>query len=261
MPTSSKPRNSCRSATSVSRRPPPRRRPARGCRDPKEKLAIYQLVMSSIELNEAGKPDEALAALKRAAAMDRVGHAGALPAGPDPRRPAALRRSGGRARAHHRAQSAARARALQAGARLAAARADSRCAETRAEDGDRGRAAQRARAFTTSRRSRTRAAISARAESLERQALAIDGDYFDAWNTLGAIFVVEKRAARGGAGAEQGDRAAGRRADRRNTTWRSRCRRRAISTPRRPRPTRPARWSRGIASEPDAARELRRRHS
>jgi Flp pilus assembly protein TadD len=34
-----------------------------------------------------------------------------------------------------------------------------------------------------------------RAESLERQALAIDGNYFEAWNTLGAIYVVEKRAA------------------------------------------------------------------
>ena len=34
-----------------------------------------------------------------------------------------------------------------------------------------------------------------RAESLERQALAIDPAYFEAWNTLGAIYVVEKRSA------------------------------------------------------------------
>ena len=40
---------------------------------------------------------------------------------------------------------------------------------------------------------RTRGVICARAESLARHAVAIDPNYFDAWNTLGAIFVLEKR--------------------------------------------------------------------
>lgn len=36
----------------------------------------------------------------------------------------------------------------------------------------------------------------ARAETLERQALEVDPDYFEAWNTLGAIYIVRKQPMR-----------------------------------------------------------------
>ncbi len=90
--------------------------------------------MSSIDLNEAGKPDEALAALKRAAAMDasvtQVHYLQGLILGGQQRykeAAAALERTVA-------LNPRARARALQAGARLAAAESDSRCGEG-AEDG------------------------------------------------------------------------------------------------------------------------------
>ena len=161
--------------------------------DPKKKIAIYQLVMSSIDLNEAGKPDEALAALKRAAAMDasvtQVHYLQGLILGGQQRyaeAAAALERT----IALNPRHVLARFKLALAWLRLERTADAEQALKTVIEDEPRNMRAYHNLAAIAYARGDLR-----RAESLERQALAIDGDYFEAWNTLGAIFVVEKRAA------------------------------------------------------------------
>lgn len=161
--------------------------------DPKKKLAIYQLVMSSIELNEAGKPDEALTALKRAAAMDasvtQVHYLQGLILGGQQRykeAAAALERT----IALNPRHVLARFKLALAWLRLNRTADAEKALKTVLEDEPRNVRAYHNLAAIAYARADLR-----RAESLERQALAIDGDYFDAWNTLGAIYVVEKRSA------------------------------------------------------------------
>lgn len=161
--------------------------------DPKKKLPIYQLVMSSIDLNEAGKADEALAALKRAAAMDpsvtQVHYLQGLILGGQQRykeAAAALERT----IALNPRHVLARFKLALAWLRIDRTADAEKALRTVLEDEPRNvRALHNLAAIAYSRGDLRRA------ESLERQALAIDPAYFEAWNTLGAIYVVEKRSA------------------------------------------------------------------
>ena len=161
--------------------------------DPKTKIAIYQLVMSSIDLNETGKSGEALAALKRAAAMDpsvtQVHYLQGLILGGQQRyaeAAAALERT----IALNPRHVLARFKLALAWLRLNRTADAEKALNTVLEDEPRNFRAYHNLAAIAYARGDLR-----RAESLERQALAIDGDYFESWNTLGAIYVVEKRAA------------------------------------------------------------------
>jgi arylsulfatase A-like enzyme/Flp pilus assembly protein TadD len=161
--------------------------------DPKKKNGIYQLVMSSIDLNETGKPDEALAALKRAAAMDpsvtQVHYLQGLILGGQQRyaeAAAALERT----IALNPRHVLARFKLALAWLRLNRTADAERALKTVLEDEPRNMRAYHNLAAIAYSRGDLRLA-----ESLERQALAIDANYFDAWNTLGAIYTVEKRAA------------------------------------------------------------------
>lgn len=161
--------------------------------DPKKKLAIYQLVMSSIDLNESGRADEALGALKRAAAMDpsvtQVHYLQGLILGGQQRykeAAAALERT----IALNPRHVLARFKLALAWLRLNRTADAEKALQTVLEDEPRNVRAFHNLAAIAYARGDLR-----RAESLERQALAIEPDYFDAWNTLGAIYVVEKRAA------------------------------------------------------------------
>jgi choline-sulfatase len=161
--------------------------------DPKKKIAIYQLVMSSIDSNEAGKPGEALAALKRAAAMDpsvtQVHYLRGLILGGQQRygeAAAALERT----IALNPRHVVARFKLALAWLRLNRVADAEKALNTVLEDEPRNFRAYHNLAAIAYARGDLR-----RAESLEREALAIDGSYFDAWNTLGAIYVVEKRPA------------------------------------------------------------------
>lgn len=161
--------------------------------DPKKKLPIYQLVMSSIELNESGKGDEALAALKRAAAMDpsvtQVHYLQGLMLGGQQRykeSAAALERT----IALNPRHVLARFKLALAWLRLNRTDDAEKALKTVLEDEPRNVPAYHNLAAIAYARGDLR-----RAESLEREALAIEPSYFEAWNTLGAIYVVEKRAA------------------------------------------------------------------
>jgi choline-sulfatase len=161
--------------------------------DPKTKIAIYQLVMSSIDFNETGKPDEALAALKRAAAMDpsvtQVHYLQGLILGGQQRyaeAAAALERT----IALNPRHVLARFKLALAWLRLNRTADAEKALKTVLEDEPRNFRAYHNLAAIAYSRGDLR-----RAESLERQALAIDANYFEAWNTLGAIYVIEKRSA------------------------------------------------------------------
>jgi choline-sulfatase len=167
--------------------------PAAWLPDPKKKLPIYQLVMSSIDFNETGKPDEALAALKRAAAMDpsvtQVHYLQGLILGGQQRyaeAAAALERT----IALNPRHVLARFKLALAWLRLNRTADAEKALKTVLEDEPRNFRAYHNLAAIAYSRGDLR-----RAESLERQALAIDANYFEAWNTLGAIYVVEKRSA------------------------------------------------------------------
>jgi choline-sulfatase len=161
--------------------------------DPKQKITIYFLIMSSIDLNERGKPDEALAALRQAAELDvsvtQVHYLQGLILGGQQRykeAAAALERT----IALNPRHVLARFKLALAWLRLNRTADAEKALKTVLEDEPRNFRAYHNLAAIAYSRGDLR-----RAESLEREALAIDSNYFDAWNTLGAIYVVEKRSA------------------------------------------------------------------
>ena len=121
------------------------------------------------------------------------GDADPLPAWADPRWPGALSGSRRGARAHRSLESASRAGAIQARARVSPARRI-RSRRNGAAGGGRRRTHNMRAYQNLAVLAYTRGDL-ARAESLARRAVAIDPTYFDAWNTLGAIYVLAKRPA------------------------------------------------------------------
>ncbi len=159
--------------------------------DPKDKLDVYALTMSALELSETDKPAEALAALDRAERLD-----------PDVTQVHYLK--GAILGAQERYAEAAKAleRTVSLNPRYVTARLKLALAYIRLARPDRAEAMLRTVLADEPRNVRAYhdlAAIAysrgdlATAEQLERQAIAIDGDYFEAWNTLGAIYVIAKR--------------------------------------------------------------------
>ena len=159
--------------------------------DPKAKLEVYELTMSAFELAGKGRPDEALSALGRAAALDgnvtQVHYlAGTI-----------LGQLG-----RFREAASSLERAVRSNPRFVPAHFKLALAYLRLDQHDRAERTLRVVLDHEPKNVRAHhnlAAIAyargdlARAETLERQAVAIDAGYFDAWNTLGAIYVLAKR--------------------------------------------------------------------
>jgi choline-sulfatase len=159
--------------------------------DPKDKLDVYMRAMTALEESENDKPEDALATLNAAERLD-----------PNVAQIHYLKGSILGTEERYRDAAAALERAVTINPRFVLARFKLALAYVRlsrldrAEEILRGVIADEPRNF---RALHNLAAIAysrgdlAAAERLERQALAIDSDYFEAWNTLGAIFVVAKR--------------------------------------------------------------------
>jgi len=166
--------------------------PARdGLPDPKDKIEVYQLTMSALELSETGRPTEALAALERAERLDanvtQVHYLKGTILG-------SLERYADAADALERA--------VRLNPRHVTARFKLALAYVRLGHGDRAERVLHTVLADEPRNVRAHhnlAAIAyargdlAAAERLERQALEIDRSYFEAWNTLGAIYLMSKR--------------------------------------------------------------------
>jgi choline-sulfatase len=159
--------------------------------DPKRKLQVYELTMSAYELAGRNKPAEALAALRRAEQID-----------PDVTQVLYLKGTilGNQERFAEAAAALERAVALNpkfVPARFKLALAYLRLGQH--DEAERGLRQVLDQEPRNVRAHHNLAAIAysrgdlGRAEELERQALAIDTTYFEAWNTLGAIYVVSKR--------------------------------------------------------------------
>jgi choline-sulfatase len=159
--------------------------------DPKDKLEVYGLAMTALELSEAGQPAEALASLARAARLD-----------PAVTQVHYLTGSIMGAQERYADAAAALERAVALNPRFVLARFKLALAYVRLAHLDRAESILRTVIADEPRNVRafhnlaaiayTRGDLSA-AERLERQALAIDPGYFEAWNTLGAVYVVAKR--------------------------------------------------------------------
>jgi tetratricopeptide (TPR) repeat protein len=167
------------------------RTPAARLPDPKDRIEVYTLTMSALELSEAGKPDAALAALAAAERLD-----------PGVTQVHYLRGTilGGQQRYAEAARALERTVALNprhvtARFRLALAylrlsrldEAEKTLQSVLADEPRNVRAHHNLATIAYSR------GDLARAEELERQALAIDRTYFEAWNTLGAIYIASGR--------------------------------------------------------------------
>jgi choline-sulfatase len=161
--------------------------------DPKDKLDVYNLTMSALELSEGGRPSEALAALARAERLDagvtQVHYLKGSILGTQER---------------YAEAAAALERAVALNPRYVAARFKLALAYVRLQRPDRAEAMLRSVVADEPHNVRAHhnlAAIAysrgdlAEAERLERQAIAIDARYVEAWNTLGAIHLVAKRPA------------------------------------------------------------------
>jgi choline-sulfatase len=159
--------------------------------DPKRKLQVYELTMSAYELAGRSKPAEALAALRRAEQID-----------PDVTQVLYLKGTilGNQERFADAAAALERAVALNP--RYVPARFKLALAYLRLGQHDAAERGLRQVLEQEPRNVRALHNLAAvayargdlhRAESLERQALVIDTSYFEAWNTLGAIYVVSKR--------------------------------------------------------------------
>ena len=161
--------------------------------DPKMKIEVYNLIMSALELSEAGSVTAALAKLQRAERLDpNVAQITFLQGN-------ILGRIG-------RFEEAALAleRTLVLNPRFVGARFKLALAQLRLGQAD--RAATTLQWVVEDRPDDFRAwhnlaAIAYsrgdvdRAEQFERRALAINGDYAEAWNTLGAIYIVRRQPA------------------------------------------------------------------
>lgn len=161
--------------------------------DPKSKIEIYRLVMSALTLADAGRPDEALEALRRADAME-----------PDLTQVHYLRGVILGAEGRYREAAAALERTVQLNPRHVLARFKLALAFLRTGQTDRAESVLRAVVADEPRNMRAYQNLAALAytrgdlegaEALARQALAIEPEYFDAWNTLGAVYVLQERPA------------------------------------------------------------------
>jgi choline-sulfatase len=159
--------------------------------DPKRKVGIYRLVMSALTLSESGRPEEALAALRRAGELEpnltQVQYLrGLILGGQERYREAASALE--RAVELNPRHVLARFKLALAYLRLGATeKAESVLQAVIADEPRNMRAYQNLAALAF-----TRGDI-ARAESLARRAIEIDRTYFDPWNTLGAIYIVAER--------------------------------------------------------------------
>jgi tetratricopeptide (TPR) repeat protein len=161
--------------------------------DPKRKLDVYELTMSAYELVGRNRPDEALAALRRAETLDpavtQVHYLIGTILGTQHRYADAV---------------AALERAAALNPRFVPARFKLALAYLRLGQHDRAEEGLRVVLENEPRNLGAHHNLAAiaysrgdlrGAEALERQAISIDPNYYDAWNTLGAIYVVSKRPA------------------------------------------------------------------
>ena len=161
--------------------------------DPKRKLDVYEMTMSAYELAGRHKPLEALAALRRAEKIDpdvtQVHYLIGTILGTQGRFPDAA---------------AALERAVALNPRYVPARFKLALAYLRLDRHDRAEQELRVVLENEPRNVSAHHNLAAiaysrgdirRAEELERQAIAINANYYEAWNTLGAIYVVSKRPA------------------------------------------------------------------
>jgi arylsulfatase A-like enzyme/Tfp pilus assembly protein PilF len=155
--------------------------------DPKDRIEVYTLTMSALELSEGGKAEEALSALARAERLDpgvtQVHYLKGTILGGQ-RRYAEAARALERTVALNPRHVTARFRLALAYLRLARLEdAEKTLRSVLADEPRNVRAHHNLATIAYSRGDLTRA------EELERQALAIDRNYFEAWNTLGAIYI------------------------------------------------------------------------
>jgi arylsulfatase A-like enzyme/Tfp pilus assembly protein PilF len=165
--------------------------PAERLPDPKERLDVYTLTMAALELSEAGKPQEALQALDRAEHLDsdvaQVHYLKGTILGGQQRYSEAARALE-RTVALNPRHVTARFRLALAYIRLSRLEAAERTLRSVLADEPRNVRAHHNLATIAYTRGDFR-----HAEELERQALAIDASYFEAWNTLGAIYIASRR--------------------------------------------------------------------
>jgi arylsulfatase A-like enzyme/Tfp pilus assembly protein PilF len=158
-----------------------------GLPDPKDRVEVYALTMSALELSESGKPQDALAALEKAERLDpgvtQIHYLkGTILGGQE--RYADAARALERTVALNPRHVTARFRLALAYLRLS--RLDEAEKTLRSVLADEPRNVRAHHNLATIAYSRGELA---RAEELERQAIAIDPNYFEAWNTLGAIYI------------------------------------------------------------------------
>jgi arylsulfatase A-like enzyme/Flp pilus assembly protein TadD len=155
--------------------------------DPKDRVDVYALTMSALELSEAGKPQDALAALARAERLDpgvtQVQYLKGTILGTQQRYDEAARALE-RTVALNPRHVAARFRLALAYLRLSRLDAAEDTLDSVLADEPRNVRAHHNLATIAYTRGDLQ-----RAEELERQAIAIDQNYFEAWNTLGAIYI------------------------------------------------------------------------
>jgi arylsulfatase A-like enzyme/Tfp pilus assembly protein PilF len=155
--------------------------------DPKDRIDVYTLTMSALELSEAGKPDDALQALAKAERLDpsvtQIQYLKGTILGGQQRYSEAARALE-RTVALNPRHVTARFRLALAYLRLSRLDAAEKTLHSVLRDEPRNVRAHHNLATIAYSRGDL-----ARAEGLERQAIAIDKDYFEAWNTLGAIYI------------------------------------------------------------------------
>jgi tetratricopeptide (TPR) repeat protein len=160
--------------------------------DPKDKVEVYTLTMSALELSEGGKAAEALEALARAERLDSAVTQVHYLKGTI---------LGGQGRYAEAAASLERTVALNP--RHVAARFRLALAYLRLERLDAAEGTLRSVLADEPQNVRAHHNLATiaysrgdlrRAEELERQAIAIDRNYFEAWNALGAIYIASGRS-------------------------------------------------------------------
>ena len=155
--------------------------------DPKDRIEVYTLTMSALELSEGGKPHDALAALDKAERLDsevaQIHYLkGTILGGQQQYAEAA--RALERTVALNPRHVTARFRLALAYLRLSRLDAAENTLRSVLADEPRNvRAHHNLATIAYSRGDLTRA------EELERRAIEIDRNYFEAWNTLGAIYI------------------------------------------------------------------------